>query len=186
MQVRKGWTREEFHVVKGGSRPGREVARGWRSEMTTPVPPLERFGLGAIDQISFAVADVEDAAQRYQSIFGPFQIVDVPAMDITYRGRPSSVTLRLGFGRSGSVEVELVEVIAGDSPARDHIETRGEGFHHVRFPVSDLKATQAAMEEQEWSTIFAGGTGGVSFAYLEPPPAQENVVIELIQGLPPE
>lgn len=154
--------------------------------MTTPVPALEQFGLGPIDQISFAVADVEDAARRFQSIFGPFQIVDVPAMDITYRGRPSSVTLKLGFGRSGPLEVELVEVVEGDSPARDHVEAHGEGFHHVRFPVPDLKATQAAMEEEKWSTIFAGGTGGVLFAYLEPPPAQENVVIELIQGIQSE
>jgi catechol 2,3-dioxygenase-like lactoylglutathione lyase family enzyme len=153
--------------------------------MTAPVPAVERFGLGEIDQISFAVADLDEAAQRYQSIFGPFAIVDVPAMDVAYRGRPSTVTLRLGFGRSGSLEVELVQVVDGESPAKDHLTAHGEGFHHVRFPVSDLKATQAAMEREGWLTTFAGESGGISFAYLEPPAAQHEPVIELIQGLPP-
>jgi len=154
--------------------------------MTSPIPPVEQFGLGAIDQISFAVTDAEEAAQRYQAIFGPFQIVDVPAMDVTYRGRPSTVTLKLGFARSGSLEIELVQVVDGDSPAKDHVAAEGDGFHHVRFPVSDLKATQAAMEREGWVTTFAGESAAISFAYLEPPPAQVGTVIELIQGLPPE
>jgi methylmalonyl-CoA/ethylmalonyl-CoA epimerase len=149
--------------------------------MTTSNPLPDQYGLGAIDQISFAVTDTEAAARRYESIFGPFQVVDVPAMDITYRGRPSSVTLKLGFGRSGPLEVELVQVIEGDSPARDHLLEHGEGFHHVRFPVSDLKGTQAAMERDGWTTTFAGDTTGVSFAYLEPPPGLVSTVIELIK-----
>lgn len=152
--------------------------------MTNPIdtsdPLAEQFRLGPIDQISFAVADAEEAAKRYGSIFGPFQIVDVPAMHITYRGRPSSVSLKLGFGRSGPLEIELVQVLDGQSPVRDHLLAHGEGFHHVRFPVSDLTATQAAMERQGWTATFAGKTAGVSFAYLEPPPSLANTVIELI------
>ncbi len=154
--------------------------------MSDTVSPEQQFGLGAIDQISFAVADAEDAAQHYASLYGPFQIVDVPAMDITYRGRPSSVTLKLGFAHLGPLEIELVQVVAGDSPARDHVDAHGDGFHHIRFPVTDLKATQAAMEQDGWATVFAGDTGGVSFAYLEPPPRPGLPVIELIQGLPTE
>ena len=149
--------------------------------MDTSAPLAERYGLGAIDQISFAVTDTEEAARRYESIFGPFQVVDVPAMDITYRGRPSSVTLKLGFGRSGPLEIELVQVIDGECPAKDHVLAHGEGFHHVRFPISDLQATQAAMEHEGWTTIFAGDSAGVSFAYLEPPPGLVSTVIELIR-----
>jgi hypothetical protein len=84
------------------------------------------------------------------------------------------------------LEVELVQVVHGESPAKDHLATHGDGFHHVRFRVSDLKATQAAMERDGWVTTFAGDSSGISFAYLEPPPAQEGPVIELIEGLPPE
>ena len=149
--------------------------------MDTSSQVAERYGLGAIDQISFAVADTEEAARRYESIFGPFQVVDVPAMDITYHGHPSSVTLKLGFGRSGPLEIELVQVIDGEGPAKDHVLAHGEGFHHVRFPISDLKATQAAMEQEGWTTTFAGEASGVSFAYLEPPPGLVSTVIELIK-----
>src|SRR5262245_45907998 len=149
--------------------------------MDTSVQLAERYGLGARDQISSAVADAEEAAKRYESIFGPIEVVDIPAMDITYHGRPSTVTLKLGFGRSGPLEIELVQVIDGEGPAKDHVLAHGEGFHHVRFPISDLKATQAAMERDGWTTIFAGDTSGVSFAYLEPPPGLVSTVIELIK-----
>ena len=154
--------------------------------MTTPVPTAAQFGLAAIDQISFVVADADEAARRYEPIFGPFLVVDVPAMDVTYRGRPSTVTLKLGFGRSGPLEVELVQVVDGDSPGKDHLASHGEGFHHVRFPVSDLRATQVAMEDAGWVTTFAGESEAISFAYLEPPPTQASTVIELVQGIPAE
>jgi hypothetical protein len=56
--------------------------------MDTPAEMAERFGLGAIDQISFVVADLEEAIGRYQLLFGPFWTTTV-TMDITYRHRPS-------------------------------------------------------------------------------------------------
>ncbi|HLG68346.1 MAG TPA: VOC family protein [Acidimicrobiales bacterium] len=153
--------------------------------MSEPLPAAERFGLGAIDQVSYAVADVEEAARRYGAIFGHFEVAQVPPMAVTYRGRPATVALRLGFARSGPVEIELVEVLEGECPARDHLLAHGEGVHHVRFPVSDLAATRAAMEADRWVTTFAGESGEVSFAYLEPPGGTAGPVIELIRAAPP-
>jgi hypothetical protein len=148
-----------------------------------PVDPAlsQRFGLGPIDQISFAVADVDEAAPRYAAMFGgPFAVVEVPPMDITYRGRPSSVELKLAFGRTADIEVELVEVVAGDSPAADHLTAHGEGFFHVRFPVTDLLATQTAMEDEGFEVTFAGSAGALQFAYLVAP-LLNNMTVELIQ-----
>ena len=152
--------------------------------MTTSDPLSDRYGLGPIDQISFAVADVEEAATRYSAIFGPFEVVAVPKMDITWRGEPSTVTFKLGFGRSGGLEIELVQVVDGDSPAREHLENHGEGFNHVRFPVASLKEVRSAMEREGWVTIFSGGSGVLSFAFLEPPSTLRSSIVELIQGLP--
>jgi len=74
---------------------------------------LPRFGLGAIDQISFAVVDIDEAVPRFTAMFGPFVVIDVPDLDVTVRGRPSLTTLRLGFCQTGPIEVELVEVVDG-------------------------------------------------------------------------
>jgi methylmalonyl-CoA/ethylmalonyl-CoA epimerase len=141
----------------------------------------ERFGLREMDQISFPVADVDEAVSRYERVFGPFVVTEVPAMPITFHGKPSSMTLKLGFGHSGPIEVELVEVQAGDHPAVEHLATKGESIHHVRFPVDDLDSTQVAMEADGWVTTLAGGAGDVKFAYLEAPAVLGGTSIELIQ-----
>jgi len=149
--------------------------------METQVPVEPRFGLGAIDQISFAVASVDEALPRYTAMFGgPFAVADVPDMEVVCRGRPLTASLRLAFGRSGSVEVELVEVVAGDWPTRWFLDERGEGLHHIRYPVPDLASTRAAMEAEGFECTVSGGNGEVSFAYLEAPLLQ-GMTIELIQ-----
>jgi methylmalonyl-CoA/ethylmalonyl-CoA epimerase len=141
----------------------------------------QRFGLGAIDQISFAVADVDEAVPRYTAMFGgPFAVVNVPPMEITYRGRLSACELKLGFGRTGAIEVELVEVVSGDSPAHEFLESHGEGLHHVRFPVADIAATRREMEADGFEVTFSGDSGDVAFAYLEAP-LLNGMTIELIQ-----
>jgi methylmalonyl-CoA/ethylmalonyl-CoA epimerase len=141
----------------------------------------QRFGLGAIDQISFAVASVDDAVPRYTAMFGgPFAVVDVPGMEVVCRGRPSTASLRLAFGRSGDIEVELVEVVSGPWPTLDWLETHGEGLHHLRYPVNDCDASRAAMEEAGFAVSLQGGAGGVSFAYLESP-LLNGLTVELIQ-----
>ncbi len=143
-----------------------------------------RFGLGPIDQISFAVADLDEAAPRYAALFGgQFDVMDVEMPDIFVRGQPASVHLRLGFGKTGPIEVELVQVVAGEYPIKDFLAAHGEGFHHVRFPVPDLKATQAAMEAQGYTVTLEGASAEVLFAYLESPDLAGGTV-ELIQFPP--
>ena len=55
----------------------------------------------------------------------------------------------------------------------------------MRFPVSDLKATQAAMEEADYTVTLEGASGGILFAYLESPDLA-GATIELIQFPPPD
>jgi hypothetical protein len=74
------------------------------SEFAAPFAP--QFGLGDIDQISFAVRNLEEAVPRYEAMFGgPFTTMDVPDMDVVVRGKPSVTSLRLGFGQSAGLEV---------------------------------------------------------------------------------
>lgn len=130
----------------------------------------QRFGLGAIDQISFAVPDVNEALPRYAAMFGgPFAVVDVPHLDIICRGRPSTATLRLAFGRTGSLEVELVQVLAGDFPTLNWLADHGEGLHHLRYPVTDFASTQDAMLAAGFTQVMEGATTSTRFAYLESP-----------------
>ena len=144
----------------------------------------QRFQLRSIDQISFAVADVDEAVPRYTAMFGgPFNVIEVPRMEVVYGGHPSTTALKIGFGRTADIEVELVQVVAGEWPTLDWLATHGEGLHHLRFPVSDVDATSAQMQAAGLSVTVAGGAAGIAFAYLESP-LPNGMTVEIIH-MPP-
>jgi hypothetical protein len=110
---------------------------------------------------------------------GEFTAMDVPGMDVVVRGRPETVSLRLGFGSTAGLEVELVEVVAGGWPTVSWLAEHGEGLHHVRYPVDDFTRTRDEMQTAGCELVMEGHTGGVSFGYLEVP-MLNGMVVELI------
>ena len=146
--------------------------------MTQQSDPAQAFGLGAIDQISFAVTDMDEALPRYTAMFGPFTSFEVPDLEAIVHGEPTKTTLKLGFGRTGDVEVELVEVRNGSWPTVAWLEERGEGLHHVRYPVDDLEATRDEMVSAGF-VVTLESADRKSFAYLESP-MLNGMTVELI------
>ena len=140
-----------------------------------------QFGLGPIDQISFAVPSLDDALPRYEAMFGgEFMAIDVPGMDVVVRGEPETVSLRLGIGSNAGLEVELVEVVSGGWPTVPWLAEHGEGLHHVRYPVDDFAGTRDQMLAAGCTPVMEGHVGDVSFGYLEVP-MLNAMVVELIQ-----
>jgi methylmalonyl-CoA/ethylmalonyl-CoA epimerase len=144
-----------------------------------------RFGLGPIDQISFAVTSVEQSLPWYEALFGgPFTVRDVilSADAVTYRGAPADAVLRLAFGSTAGIEIELVEVLRGEAPSLEHLREHGDGLHHVRFPVADLEAKKEQLTAAGFEVIFDGTTPrGSSFTYVQAPASLGHTVIEMIQ-----
>ncbi len=159
-----------------------------RSEVANePSPALSvaaDFGLGAVDQISFAVTSVEQSLPWYEAVFGgPFTMRDVTLGPdaVTYRGAPADAVLRLAFGRTAGIEIELVEVRHGEAPSLEHLREHGDGLHHVRFRVADLDAKTEQLAAAGFEVIFSGTTARGSFSYFQSPAALGHTVIELIQ-----
>lgn len=146
---------------------------------------LSCLGLGPIDQVSFAVADIAASLPTYTALFGEFTTrhVEFTPDRVRYRGRPASARLHLAFARSGGLEIELVQIEDGEAPQADHLRDHGEGLHHVRFRVDDLPAKKAEMEALGFETVLHGTTAssGRAFAYLEAPALLGTTVIELIE-----
>lgn len=140
------------------------------------------LGLGPIDQIAYVVESVDAALPRYEALYGPFEVADSPLKECQYRGETVDCTLKLAVNRSGPVEIELIEVVAGETPHREHLRAHGEGLHHVRFRVDDLDARLAALGEQGFVTVFYKRFGPtVGFAYVEAPPELGRSLIELLE-----
>ena len=135
--------------------------------------------LGPIDQVSYVVADLDRALPRYQALFGPFRVGEVALADCTIRGRRADCRLRLAVNDAGPVEIELIQVLEGETPHSEHLRTHGEGLHHVRFRVGALDARLRDLEGRGFTTVFYKRFGpGAAFAYLEAPGAG---VIELLE-----
>lgn len=143
-----------------------------------------RFDLPPIDQIAYVVESLDRALPQYEALFGPFARMNSPLTDVRYRGKCIDCTLGLAVNNSGPVEIELIEVLEGETPHSEHLREHGEGLHHVRFRVSGLEAKLAEMEQAGFETIFFKrfeGGGNVAFAYVEAPATMGRHVIELLE-----
>jgi len=140
------------------------------------------LGLGPIDQVAYVVADMEASLPGYEALFGPFRVAEAALADCTIRGRRADCRLKLAVNASGPVEIELIQVLEGETTHSEHLRARGEGPHHVRFRVRDLDAQLARLSAEGYETVFYKRFGpGAAFAYLETPPGLGRSVIELLE-----
>jgi methylmalonyl-CoA/ethylmalonyl-CoA epimerase len=141
-----------------------------------------QLGLPPIDQVSYVVADLDRALERFEPLFGSFNVMQYELKGTLYRGRPADVTLRMAFGRSGPIEIELIQVVAGESPHKEFLERHGDGQHHVRCLVPDLDPVVARAAEHGFQPIWSNDASSpFRFVYLE----RDGTVIELLQGTAP-
>jgi 4-hydroxyphenylpyruvate dioxygenase-like putative hemolysin len=141
-----------------------------------------RLGLGPVDQVSYVVEDMERSLPRYEALYGPFEVGVAPLPDCTIRGQPAGCTLKVAANRSGPVEIELIQVLDGETSHSEHLREHGEGLHHVRFRVAALDPKLAELEREGFTTVFYKRFGPtVAFAYLEAPRELGGSVIELLE-----
>lgn len=134
-----------------------------------------------LDQVGFVVRNLEQMLALYEPLFGPFSRMDPGPMTYNFRGAQEECTLRLAFGRSGDVEIELIEWVSGGCPHKEFLDAGREGMHHLRFVVDDLDMQIAAALSEGyhamWSKRFAEG---LAVAYLERP--GDPLVIEFFEN----
>ena len=141
---------------------------------------LKQLGLPPIAQLGHVVRNLEASMALYEPLYGPFTTMDGTVQGATYRGRVADVKLAMAFGRSGDLEIELIQWQSGESPHREFIERGREGIHHVQFRVEDcdgwIARAQPLGYEVIWYKRFSADT---TFAYLERP--GDPTLIEFLQ-----
>ncbi len=143
---------------------------------------LGDLGLGPIDQIAYVVEDLDSALPHYTSLFGSFQVSDSPLAGVRCRGDVIDCVLKIAVNRSSPIEIELIQVMEGDTPHSQHLREHGEGLHHVRFRVSGLEARLQELEGAGFETTFFkrfSGAGNVAFAYVQSPTGHTIELLEM-------
>ena len=126
--------------------------------------------LPPVEQIGIVVRDADLAAGFFTSIFGwgPFKISEVEMKGFTYGDRTGNCRLKMAFARSGDVEIELIEVLEGETPHSDFLRCHGEGMQHLRFRVDDCDAMTAALAREGVDPLFHQRFPGIAaFAYMK-------------------
>ena len=142
---------------------------------------IHTLGLPPIDQIGFVVRDLDAAIERYAPMFGPFSTMDGPVEAADFRGASRDVELKLAFGHTGEVEIELIQWLSGSSPHSEFIQAGREGIHHIRFNVGDCDAWIERVAAIGYAPIWYKYLveREMKFAYLER--ADDPLLIEFIQ-----
>jgi len=156
------------------------------------------FPIMQINQVALIVRDLDDSLRQYWRTLGigPWKVYTygpplVPRM--TYRGKAQSYRMRLAFTQVGSLQLELIQPLVGESIYQEHLDRHGEGMHHIGVFVASLDEAISDATEHGYVVIQSGrgygkwGDGG--YAYLD---TKESLgtILELIEvpreRVPPE
>lgn len=142
-----------------------------------------QLDLPDLDQVGFVVRNLEQALALYEPLFGPFSTMDPGPMTYDYRGVQEECIMRLAFGKSGDVEIELIEWVSGGCPHKEFLDAGREGMHHLRFIVDELETRVEAAQELGYKAIWQKRyREGMAVAYLERP--GDPLLLEFFENHP--
>jgi 4-hydroxyphenylpyruvate dioxygenase-like putative hemolysin len=118
----------------------------------------------SIDQVCLVVEDVQKTIENYWLILGigPWDVYhwETPLLyDYKYYGKPSWARAKVALTQVGSVQLEIVEHVDGESIYKDFLDEYGEGLHHVKFVVKDTDMIIDTLEKDGFLCIQSGRYG---------------------------
>jgi len=141
----------------------------------------KKLQLPEVSQIGVVVKNVDQVVNILQSTFGlgPFRIQQVEAPNVWDRGEEKHIKARLAFAMVGQVELELIQILEGESAHLEFLREHGEGLHHLGFRVKDFQTKLEQARAMGFKVLQTGPTGRL-YAYLD---TRETggVIIELIE-----
>lgn len=139
---------------------------------------------GAILELCHVTRDLDAALLHWTRDLGagPFFVFEVPVLPgQLYYGEPTKVSMRVGFGYSGGVLIELLQQTNdGASPFRDFLEQRGEGLHHV-MPRTDFDLGHARLAAAGHRIAYSGTMPSGERFCLFDTRAVNGVYVELME-----
>ena len=84
----------------------------------------------------------------------------------TLRGQPSPCRLKVAFLRSGTIDIELIQVLEGETTHTEFLREKGEGVQHLGFRVDDIEGMLVELAKEGIEPVFHRMSPQISFAYL--------------------
>jgi methylmalonyl-CoA epimerase len=126
-----------------------------------------------IHHLGVAVADLDEAVDRYRRLFG----AELEHRETVPDQGVEAASMRVGDGR-----VELLASLGPETPVGRFLATRGPGMHHVAFEVEDVAAELERLAGDGTELIDQTprrGAFGLEVAFVHPD-ATGGVLAELV------
>lgn len=130
-------------------------------------------GLHGVFQNAWVVPDVEVACLKWAEEMGvgPFYVTEYRDAfhDVTYRGEPAELNMRVALAQAGPVQIELIQPLSERCAYRDSVP-EGIGFHHLCVWSQDFDADHKAWTDKGYAAANTGRVGEVQFGYFDTRP----------------
>jgi catechol 2,3-dioxygenase-like lactoylglutathione lyase family enzyme len=145
------------------------------------------LGTNKVEQLAIVVKDLEAAAEAYCNLLGvnePEVIQSGPSKltNVIFEGEPTEGDSKYLFINTPLLQIELIE--PGESPStwKKHLETYGEGVHHISFVIKNMDEKIKLLEERGYPVIQTGNfyNGKGRYAYIDTT-SDFKVIIELLE-----
>ncbi len=137
-------------------------------------------------QNAWVVPDLEAAVDRWVTELGVgpfFVMVQDRLVDVTYRGEPAELAMRVALAQAGPVQIELIDQTSdGPSAYRDSVPAGDMGFHHMCVWTHDIDADTEYFASLGYPAATMGRSGA-RFAYYDTRPLL-GCMLEVVEHQP--
>ena len=148
-----------------------------------------KFPVGNMAQVCIVVPDLDKAVKNFYHTFGigpwHFYTYGKPLVKrMTRNGKPTEYKMKVALSYFGTMRLELIEPLEGDTVYKEFIEKHGYGVHHLGILTDNMQESIQKAEEAGIKMTMDGAGFGPDddghYAYLD----TENLIsttLELIE-----
>jgi methylmalonyl-CoA/ethylmalonyl-CoA epimerase len=127
-----------------------------------------------IDHVGIAVADLEEAVERYRRTLG---------VEPSHRERVEDQGVDEVLFPVGASFIQLIGALGPETPVGTFLSKRGPGVHHIAYRVDDVAAALERLRDEGVRLVDETprpGSRGTTIAFVHPK-GMEGVLVELVQ-----
>lgn len=128
-------------------------------------------GTHGLSQLGYVVPDLHAAIAAFQGTFGlqALTIVeDMPMTECTYLGRPAQFRQHMAFAMLGTLQIEWIEPIAGQSTYTEFLATHpAGGLQHLGLIAEDFEVATADLVAKGLPIVQSARAGDIRVAYFD-------------------
>jgi len=145
---------------------------------------------GTLHHTCFLVNDLEKSAEALaDSLSVTWSLWTIEPVDTTVHGQKVPFSFRVAIGQVGDSNYELIQPLSDGNHYTEHLNTKGEGFHHTCIAYPSREAIHAAKDElvKQGREMIASASLGEAgeFCYFDIPETDAALELLYLKELPP-